>query len=88
MGPGNAYRRADHAAVSVDSRRAVLVGGVSDVRTTQAAANLRLEIVQLTNTLPGVIIFDLDGDRQTGAFKAVGTPPSRARALASRCEQR
>ncbi|MEE2834462.1 MAG: kelch repeat-containing protein [Myxococcota bacterium] len=81
MGPGNAYRRADHAAVSVDSRRAVLVGGVSDVRTDAGGyPNLRLEIVQLTNTLPGVIVFDLDSDRQTGAFKAVGTPLQKPRA--------
>ena len=42
--------------VSVDSRRAVLVGGISDVRTDASGyPNLRLEIVQLTNTLPGVV---------------------------------
>ena len=81
MGPGNAYRRADHAAVSVDSRRAVLVGGISDVRTDASGyPNLRLEIVQLTNTLPGVILFDLDSDRTSGSFKAVGTPLQKPRA--------
>ena len=81
MGPGNAYRRADHAAVSVDSRRVVLVGGISDVRTEASGyPNLRHEIVQLTNILPGVILFDLDEDRQSGVFKSVGAPLQKPRA--------
>ena len=81
MGPGNAYARADHAAVSVDSRRAVLVGGISDVETGDGGyPNVQLEIVGLTNILPSVVLFDLDQDRAFGAFKAVGTPLQKPRA--------
>ena len=48
--------------------------------------NLRLEIVHFTNTLPGVIVFDLDSDRQTGASRRWTPGPCAARAPASRCE--
>ncbi|MDE0882885.1 MAG: hypothetical protein OSB21_09845, partial [Myxococcota bacterium] len=56
-------------------------GGISDVDTAVAGyPDLTVEIVQLTNTLPGVLTFDLDDSRDGGSFSRVGVPLSKPRA--------
>jgi hypothetical protein len=81
MGTGAEYRRADHAAISVDDSRVVLVGGISDIDTAVSGyPDLTVDIVALTNTLPGVLTFDLNGSRDGGSFSRVGVPLSKPRA--------